>query len=113
MLLALGLGDRHEIVIQKTRGVCQNGTGNVDLVVISEGMDDPHVCILYRRQPFAQFDEGFALDLLNQETDDVIKQFDLTVGQSIRIVKKQISDAPQDLSALSWRATEERILNFG
>lgn len=104
MLLALRLGDADQVVVGQSFGERENGSRDLDAVLVRQASHQ-----LGRRervggQPSAQSGTRPGADLFDQPADDVIEQLDLGSVQVLGIFHEQIGHPAQGLDALRARS---------
>ena len=113
MGLSHGGGDIDEIAGVKPSRLRQHRPGDLDVLVARQAADGLDRRIVDRGEPAAELDQGLALDLADQEAQDVVEHLDLLVVQALGVVEEEVGHPPQRLDAVFQEVVFDRPFELG
>ena len=88
MGLAFGFRDRDELLVGQDAGLCENRSGDVDVVVVRQEADHIGRRAADRGQLAAQLDQGLPFDAVDQPTHQLIEHGDVIIRIGIDLSQK-------------------------
>jgi hypothetical protein len=113
MRLAPGRRNLDEIAGGKPPRLRQHRSRNLDVLVPRQAPDRLDRRIVDRSKPFAELDQGFALDPADQKAQYIVEDFDLIVVQSIGVVEEEVGNPPQRVGPVFQGVVLDRQFEFG
>ena len=99
MVLALGAGNLDQVIVGELRGVGEDRSGDCDLVVTRQSMDDAAGRVIDWCKFGPKLGERVGFHLLDQVRKHVVKDADLLGIKTLGVAKKKIGHPPEDFGA--------------
>src|SRR6478735_6835094 len=99
MVLALRAGNLDQVIVGELRRAGEDRSGDCDLVVTRQSMDDATRRVVDWRKFGPKFGERVGFHLLDQVREHVVKDADLLGIKTLGVAKKKIGHPPEDFGA--------------
>jgi len=113
VILALGRRAFQKDVLRERREPGQDRPRDLDVLVPRQAADGLDRRIVDRGEPPAELDQGLALDLADQEAQDVVENLDLLVVQALGVVEEEVGHPSQRLDAVFQEVVLDRPFELG
>ena len=113
MGLAFGCCDTDKIGFTKPRRIFEYRARDGDIVVVGERAQHLDRRVADRSKVARQLGTRLGLDLLDQQTEDVVEHVDMGVAVALGAVKEESRDALQRVDALRARTVPDDVFKLG